>query len=92
MASPARDLSHGGMAKLKMHIRQTPQTDNHSDECSSDETSSEDSSLSIYQKFPNLPTQLKEIVELQNFRIKNMQVEVNTLKDENLTYKTAIAD
>lgn len=64
-----------------------------SDECSSDDGSSEaESSLSIYGKFPNLPTQLKEIVELQNFRIKNMQVEVNTLKDENLTYKEAMEE
>ena len=46
----------------------------------SNQTSS-NSSLSIYQKYPNLPTQLREILELQNFRIQNMQAEVNTLKE-----------
>ena len=46
--------------------------------------SSSSTSLSVFmQKYPNLPRQLKEILDLQNFRIQNMKVEVSTLKEQN---------
>ena len=48
------------------------------------------SSLSIYQKYPNLPSDLREILELQNFRIQNMQAEVNTLKEQNAEHARAL--
>ena len=47
-------------------------------------------SLSIYQKYPNLPSDLREILELQNFRIQNMQAEVNTLKEQNAEHARAL--
>jgi len=50
------------------------------------------SSLSIYARFPELPSQLREIVDLQNFRIRNVQVEVDTLKEQNSALKASQAE
>jgi len=61
--------------QLNLLIDQTPQPGYNSDDCSNENSSGEESgseessNTSIHKKYPNLPAQLKDIVELQNFRI-----------------------
>ena len=61
--------------QLNLPIDQTPQPGFNSDDCSNENSSGEESeseessNQSIHKKYPNLPAQLKDIVELQNFRI-----------------------
>ena len=63
--------------------RQIHQTDNLSGpkESGSASDGSSSSSMSIYDRYPNLPIQLREIVEHQTFHIANMQAEVKALKE-----------
>ena len=62
-----------------------------SSQVSGSERGSTGSSLSIYDRYPNLPRQLREIVEYQTFRIANMQAEVKSLKASNERYEVAFA-
>ena len=62
-----------------------------SSQASGSERASTGSSVSIYDRYPNLPRQLREIVEYQTFRIANMQAEVKSLKASNERYEVAFA-
>ena len=58
-----------------------------------DGSSTNSSPLSAFiNKYPDLPRQLKEILDLQNFRIQNMKAEVNTLKEQNAAQVKALEE
>ena len=52
----------------------------------------EETETDIFQEYPALPKELSVVVQRQNLRIKNMQMQVNTLQSEKLNLQDQLSN